>query len=147
MWSFLYDDVFVGATRAREMRDIMLAPTFLVFLLASYLLQPLGNDGLWLAFLLLMAGRGIGMHSYYGRRVLPVAGGPGALRWPGAPDTFPCGYVHARRLGSGARPVAGRLLRDKTQTERRIRVVTDHGIRLRRKTTRKTGEPCPAFTT
>jgi MATE family multidrug resistance protein len=71
VWSFLYDGVFVGATRAREMRDIMLASSFLVFVPAWYFLQPLGNHGLWLAFTLFMASRGIGMHLYYKSRVLP----------------------------------------------------------------------------
>lgn len=73
VWPFLYDGVFVGATRAREMRDIMLVSTFLVFLPAWYVLQPLGNDGLWLAFLLFMASRGIGMHFFYRYRVLQTA--------------------------------------------------------------------------
>jgi Na+-driven multidrug efflux pump len=36
------------------------------------LLQGLGNDGLWLAFLLFMASRGIGMHIWYRKRVLPT---------------------------------------------------------------------------
>jgi MATE family multidrug resistance protein len=76
VWAFLYDGVFVGATRAREMRDIMVGSTFLVFLPAWYLLRPLGNDGLWLAFLLFMAARGIGMHWCYRRRVLPGAAAP-----------------------------------------------------------------------
>ena len=35
-------------------------------------LQPLGNDGLWLAFLLFLASRGIGMHIGYRRNVLPA---------------------------------------------------------------------------
>ncbi len=70
VWSFLYDGVFVGATRAREMRDIMLISTFAVFLPSWYVLQPLGNHGLWMAFTLFMAARGIGMHIYYRRRVL-----------------------------------------------------------------------------
>lgn len=73
VWPFLYDGVFVGATRAREMRDIMVVSTFLVFLPSWYLTRPLGNDGLWLSFLLFMAARGIGMHYYYRRRVLPAA--------------------------------------------------------------------------
>ncbi len=73
VWSYLYDGVFVGATRAREMRDIMLLSTFLVFLPAWYLLTPLGNHGLWLAFMLFMASRGIGMHVVYGRRVVSDA--------------------------------------------------------------------------
>lgn len=71
VWSFLYDGVFVGATRARDMRDIMLGSALLVFLPGWYLLQGFGNHGLWLAFTLFMAARGIGMHFYYRRRVLP----------------------------------------------------------------------------
>lgn len=70
VWSFLYDGVFVGATRAREMRDIMLLSAFAVFVPAFYVLQFMGNDGLWFAFLLFMASRGLGMHYYYRSRVL-----------------------------------------------------------------------------
>ena len=73
VWSFLYDGVYVGATRAREMRDIMLFSSLAVFLPAWFLLQGLGNHGLWLAFTLFMASRGIGMHLGYRRRVLPAA--------------------------------------------------------------------------
>ncbi len=72
VWSFLYDGVFVGATRAKEMRDIMLVSTFAVFLPAWYLLLPFGNHGLWLAFMIFMAARGVGMHIVYRRRVLPA---------------------------------------------------------------------------
>ena len=71
VWSFLYDGVYVGATRAREMRNIMVFSAFAIFLPAWYLLQGLGNDGLWLAFLLFMASRGIGMHIGYRRKLLP----------------------------------------------------------------------------
>jgi MATE family multidrug resistance protein len=73
VWSYLYDGVFVGATRAREMRDIMLISALLVFLPAWYLLQPLGNHGLWLAFMLFMASRAVGMHYFYERRVVSAA--------------------------------------------------------------------------
>jgi len=72
VWSFLYDGVYVGATRAREMRDIMLISSFLVFLPAWYLLRDLGNHGLWFAFLLFLASRGIGMHVGYRRKLLPA---------------------------------------------------------------------------
>ena len=75
VWSFLYDGVFVGATRAREMRDIMLLSAFAVFVPAFYVLRFLGNDGLWFAFLLFMASRGIGMHYYYRSRVLATVRG------------------------------------------------------------------------
>ena len=71
VWSFTYDGVFVGATRAKEMRDIMLLSALVVFLPAWYLLQPWGNHGLWLAFTLFMAARGVGMHWAYRRWVLP----------------------------------------------------------------------------
>jgi MATE family multidrug resistance protein len=71
VWSFLYDGVYVGATRAREMRNIMVVSTFIVFVPAWYLLQDFGNHGLWLAFTLFMASRGIGMHIGYRRYVLP----------------------------------------------------------------------------
>ena len=70
VWSYLYDGVYVGATRAREMRNIMVFSTLLVFLPAWFLLQGLGNHGLWLAFTLFMASRGISMHIGYRARVL-----------------------------------------------------------------------------
>lgn len=73
VWSFLYDGVYVGATRARAMRNIMLVSTFVVFLPAWYLLQGFDNHGLWLAFMLFLASRGIGMHLGYQRNVLSAA--------------------------------------------------------------------------
>ena len=69
VWSYLYDGVFVGATRAKEMRDIMLISSFLVFVPAWYVFRPLENHGLWLALTLFLASRGIGMHYYYRTRV------------------------------------------------------------------------------
>ena len=70
VWCFLYDGVYIGATRAKDMRNIMVFSALFVFLPAWYLLQPLGNDGLWLAFLLFMASRGVGMHLGYRKKVL-----------------------------------------------------------------------------
>ena len=69
VWSYLFDGVFVGATRAKEMRDIMLISSFLVFVPAWYVFRPLGNHGLWLALTLFLASRGIGMYYYYRTRV------------------------------------------------------------------------------
>ncbi len=71
VWSFLYDGVYVGATRAREMRNIMIASA-LVFLGTWYVTQPFGNDGLWFSYMVFLASRGIGMHLYYKRAVLPL---------------------------------------------------------------------------
>jgi MATE family multidrug resistance protein len=70
VWSYLYDGVFVGATLAREMSNIMLISAFVIFIPAWYVLQFLGNDGLWLSFMLFLASRGIGMHIYYRRRTI-----------------------------------------------------------------------------
>jgi MATE family multidrug resistance protein len=71
VWSFLYDGVFVGATRAREMRDAMLISA-LIFLPSALALQTLGNHGLWLAFMLFMAARGVSM-GWWWRRILARA--------------------------------------------------------------------------
>ncbi len=72
VWCFLYDGVYVGATRARDMRNIMVFSTVAIFLPAWYLTQPLGNDGLWLALLMFMASRGIGMHIGYRKKILAL---------------------------------------------------------------------------
>lgn len=58
VWSYLLDGLFIGATKAREMRNAMIL-AFLIALPIGILLLPLGNDGLWLAFLLFMLLRGI----------------------------------------------------------------------------------------
>jgi MATE family multidrug resistance protein len=70
VWAYLYDGVFVGATRSKDMRDIMVFSALLVFLPAWYLLRPFENHGLWLALTLFLASRSVGMHIYYRRRVL-----------------------------------------------------------------------------
>lgn len=67
VWCFLYDGVYIGMTRAREMRNIMLFSTFAVFVPAWLIAQPLGNHGLWLALMAFFASRGIGMHIGYKR--------------------------------------------------------------------------------
>ena len=61
MWSFLYDGVYIGATKAREMRNSMLFSA-VVFILSCLLLRDFGNHGLWAAFMLFMAVRGGSMH-------------------------------------------------------------------------------------
>ncbi|QXH46345.1 MATE family efflux transporter [Pseudomonas xanthosomatis] len=50
VWSYLLDGLFIGATRAREMRNAMLAAV-LIALPFALGLSGLGNHGLWLAFL------------------------------------------------------------------------------------------------
>ncbi|MDJ0926195.1 MAG: MATE family efflux transporter [Gammaproteobacteria bacterium] len=70
-WSFLYDGVYVGATRSREMMVIMVGAALLLFLPAWYVADAagLGNHALWLAFTLFMAGRALGMHAWWRRIV------------------------------------------------------------------------------
>ncbi len=58
VWSYLLDGLFIGATRAREMRDAMLVSLILA-LPVAWLLRDLGNHGLWLAFLCFMLMRGV----------------------------------------------------------------------------------------
>jgi MATE family multidrug resistance protein len=53
VWSYLLDGLFIGATRAREMRNGMLLTVALV-LPFGWALQGLGNHGLWTTFLLFM---------------------------------------------------------------------------------------------
>ncbi len=60
VWSYLLDGLFVGATRAREMRDAMLAAG-LAFVLLALGLRSWGNHGLWLAFLGFMLVRAAAM--------------------------------------------------------------------------------------
>lgn len=57
VWGYLFDGLFIGATRAREMRDAMLMSAG-AFALLAWLLRPLGNHGLWLAFLAFTIVRG-----------------------------------------------------------------------------------------
>jgi MATE family multidrug resistance protein len=67
VWSFLYDGVYVGTTRSKEMMLVMSGAAFFVFLPAWLLFDTLGNHGLWLAFTLFMAARGLGMHFWFKR--------------------------------------------------------------------------------
>ena len=57
VFAFAYDGVYIGATWAREMRNLMLA-SLLIFIAAWLMLRPLGNAGLWGALLFHYAARG-----------------------------------------------------------------------------------------
>jgi MATE family multidrug resistance protein len=56
VWSYLLDGLFIGATRAREMRNGMLASLVLA-LPVAWLTHGWGNQGVWLSFLWFMAVR------------------------------------------------------------------------------------------
>ena len=58
VWSYLLDGLFIGATRAREMRNAMLLSLLLAAPLA-WMASSYDNHGLWLAFLGFMTLRGV----------------------------------------------------------------------------------------
>jgi multidrug resistance protein, MATE family len=59
VWSFLLDGVYIGATRAQELRDSMLISLLGYLALAIVLTARFGNHGLWCAMLAFMALRAI----------------------------------------------------------------------------------------
>ncbi|NBF10633.1 MATE family efflux transporter [Pseudomonas sp. Fl4BN1] len=63
VWSYLLDGLFIGATRAREMRNGMLL-TVLLLLPFAWALQGFGNHGLWLTFLLFMLLRSLTLAAF-----------------------------------------------------------------------------------
>ena len=63
VWSYLLDGLFIGATRAREMRNGMLL-SVLLGLPCAWALQGLGNHGLWLSFLLFMLLRSLTLAAF-----------------------------------------------------------------------------------
>jgi multidrug resistance protein, MATE family len=57
VFAFGYDGIFIGATWARDMRNLMML-SLLIFLAAWLALRSFGNAGLWGAFLVHYAARG-----------------------------------------------------------------------------------------
>jgi MATE family multidrug resistance protein len=81
VFAFLFDGVFIGATRTAEMRNGMVL-ALAVFLLSAWALMALlGNHGLWLAMLLFMAARGLWLGLVY-LRIERGAGFVAALSRP-----------------------------------------------------------------
>lgn len=68
--AFIWDGIYIGATASAAMRNSMLISTLTIFLPAYYILEPeLGNHGLWLAFMIFMASRGITLTLMSGRSI------------------------------------------------------------------------------
>jgi multidrug resistance protein, MATE family len=57
VFAFAFDGVYIGATWARDMRNLMVA-SLAIFLTAWFALRSFGNAGLWGAFLVHYAARG-----------------------------------------------------------------------------------------
>ena len=58
MLAYGYDGIYIGATWARDMRNLMLA-ALAIYFATWWALQPLGNAGLWLALLTFLLARGL----------------------------------------------------------------------------------------
>lgn len=57
--SWMLDGIFIGATRSRDMRNMM-AVSFVVYCSSAWLLVPsLGNHGLWISLLVSFVARGV----------------------------------------------------------------------------------------
>lgn len=56
---FMLDGIFIGATRTRDMRDMMVMSTVIYFAAVLILAPVFDNHGLWIALLISFAARGI----------------------------------------------------------------------------------------
>jgi len=63
--SWMFDGIFIGATRTREMRLAMLQSTIAYALFLAVLLPLMGNHGLWLALMLFDLVRALTLWRYY----------------------------------------------------------------------------------
>lgn len=71
---WMLDGVFIGATRARDMRNMMVV-SVAVYFVALYALTPmLGNHGLWIALLISYLARGATLAFKYPSLERSVAG-------------------------------------------------------------------------
>jgi MATE family multidrug resistance protein len=71
--AFQLDGIFIGATRTREMRNASIASCAVFVLAVQLLTAQLGNQGLWLAFLVFVITRALTLGAYYPglRRAIP----------------------------------------------------------------------------
>jgi MATE family multidrug resistance protein len=56
--AYVYDGIYIGASWARDMRNLMLV-ALATYFAAFYVLTPFGNAGLWTAFLIFLLARGV----------------------------------------------------------------------------------------
>ena len=59
VFPFIFDGVFLGATRGRTMRNAMIASLALYVAACLVLVPAWGNNGLWASLLLFMGARGV----------------------------------------------------------------------------------------
>ncbi len=64
---FMLDGIFIGATRTRDMRNMMAISAVIYFVIALALMPHFGNHGLWIALLASFAARGATLGAMYPR--------------------------------------------------------------------------------
>jgi len=57
--AWMFDGIFIGATRTRDMRDMMIVSAVIYVVAALALMPVFGNHGLWVAFLISFVARGV----------------------------------------------------------------------------------------
>ncbi len=62
---YQFDGIFIGASQTSELRNSMIISVFLFILFSIYLIDNLGNHGLWLSLLFFMAIRAITLNFYF----------------------------------------------------------------------------------
>ena len=73
VWSYQLDGIFIGATRAAEMRNAMLVSIALYTVAIFTLPEFMGNHGLWASVMLFMVLRAFTLAAFYPRIVRMVA--------------------------------------------------------------------------
>ena len=67
IWAFLFDGIFIGATRTGELRNAMLGAILAYGVAAAALVPAFGNPGLWAAMLVFLGARGLLLALVYRR--------------------------------------------------------------------------------
>lgn len=67
VWAFLFDGIFIGATRTAELRNAMIGAIAVYGLAVATLVPAFGNPGLWAAMLIFLAARGLLLAVVYRR--------------------------------------------------------------------------------
>lgn len=78
--AFMLDGIFIGATRTRDMRNMM-AVSFVVYCVSAVVLIPMfGNHGLWMSLLISFVARGVTLGLRYPALEASVEQGPANRR-------------------------------------------------------------------
>ena len=63
--AWMFDGIFIGATRSRDMRNMMVISAAVYFAAVAVLLPAFGNHGLWIALLISLVVRGVTLGARY----------------------------------------------------------------------------------